>query len=165
MAVPLHYLTCSMFRLPASELIPVNNINLKSIIYGIVLMAIIFFSGRLRDKNAAFLNSYNNHCQEPLLSENSDKRKRYMNREFSSDYYHITILKLLILKRFRQGRNSLGNVVMQLHPCQTSTMELFGKNSWRFQLRDHSFSTYAKFPEKLIFLTLWHAHVRLRIRG
>ena len=25
MAVPLHYLTCSMFRLPASELIPVES--------------------------------------------------------------------------------------------------------------------------------------------
>lgn len=131
MAVPLHYLTCSMFRLPASELIPVESQQHKLEEHYLWHCSdgYNFFSGRLRDKNAAFLNSYNNHCQEPLLSENSDKRKRYMNREFSSDYYHITILKLLILKRFRQGRNSLGNVVMQLHPCQTSTMELFGKNS------------------------------------
>ena len=32
-------------------------------------------------------------------------------------------------------------------------------------LMDHSFSTYAKFSEKRIFLTPWDAHVRLRIRS
>ena len=30
---------------------------------------------------------------------------------------------------------------------------------------DHSFSTYAKFLEKLTSLTPWYAHVRVRIRG
>ena len=30
---------------------------------------------------------------------------------------------------------------------------------------DHSFSTYAKSPEKLTFLTPWYPHVRVRIRG
>ena len=32
-------------------------------------------------------------------------------------------------------------------------------------LRDHSFSTYAKFSVKLTFLTPWHAHVRKRQRA
>ena len=32
-------------------------------------------------------------------------------------------------------------------------------------LRNHSFSTYTKFFEKLIFLTSWFANVRVRIRG
>ena len=31
-------------------------------------------------------------------------------------------------------------------------------------MRDHSFSTYAKFPEKLTFLTDWYAHLPVRIR-
>ena len=31
--------------------------------------------------------------------------------------------------------------------------------------RDHSFSTFGKFSEKLIFFTPRDAHVRLRIRG
>ena len=31
-------------------------------------------------------------------------------------------------------------------------------------IRDHSFSTYAKFSEKITFLTHWYAHVRVRIR-
>ena len=31
--------------------------------------------------------------------------------------------------------------------------------------RDHSFRTYAKFHEKLAFLTLWYAHARGRISG
>ena len=30
-------------------------------------------------------------------------------------------------------------------------------------LRDHSFSTYAKFAEKLTFLTHWYAHVRTKL--
>ena len=30
---------------------------------------------------------------------------------------------------------------------------------------DHPFSTYAKFSEKLTFLTPWYAHERVRIRG
>ena len=33
------------------------------------------------------------------------------------------------------------------------------------KLRDHSFSTYAKFSEKLTFLNPRHAHVSARIRG
>ena len=32
-------------------------------------------------------------------------------------------------------------------------------------LGDHPLSTYAKFSEKLTFLTLWYAHVRVRIMG
>ena len=32
-------------------------------------------------------------------------------------------------------------------------------------LRDHSLSTYAEFSEKLTFLNLSYAHVRVRIRG
>ena len=32
-------------------------------------------------------------------------------------------------------------------------------------LRGHPLSTYAKFSEKLTFLTPWYAHVRVRIRG
>ena len=32
-------------------------------------------------------------------------------------------------------------------------------------IRDLSFSTDAKFSEKLIFLTPWFAHVRVRSRG
>ena len=35
----------------------------------------------------------------------------------------------------------------------------------KYKIGDHSFSTYAKFSEKLIFLTPWYAHVRVRIRG
>ena len=31
-------------------------------------------------------------------------------------------------------------------------------------IRDHPFSAYAKFSEKLTFLTTWYAHVRVRIR-
>ena len=31
--------------------------------------------------------------------------------------------------------------------------------------RDHLFSKYAQFSEKLTFLTLCYAHVRVRIRG
>ena len=31
--------------------------------------------------------------------------------------------------------------------------------------RGHLLRTYAKFSEKLIFLTPWYAHVRVRIRG
>ena len=34
-----------------------------------------------------------------------------------------------------------------------------------FGIRGHSLSTYAKFSEKLTFLTPWYAHVRVRIRG
>ena len=37
-------------------------------------------------------------------------------------------------------------------------------NSHFHILRGHSFSTYAKFSEKLTFLTLWYAHV-VRVRG
>ena len=33
------------------------------------------------------------------------------------------------------------------------------------EIRGHPLSTYAKFSEKLTFLTPWHAHVRVRIRG
>ena len=46
---------------------------------------------------------------------------------------------------------------------------------WRFSMKfismimislwDHPFSTYAKFSEKLTFLTPWYTHVRVRIRG
>ena len=39
---------------------------------------------------------------------------------------------------------------------------LYGKNSF---VGDQSFSTYARFSEKLIFLTPLYAHVRLRIMG
>ena len=35
----------------------------------------------------------------------------------------------------------------------------------RVNKRGHSLSPYAKFSEKLIFLTNWYAHVRVHIRG
>ena len=40
-------------------------------------------------------------------------------------------------------------------------------NYFREKLQEviHSFNTYAKFSEKVIFLTLWIAHVRVPIRG
>ena len=44
----------------------------------------------------------------------------------------------------------------------------FLRTFWRSQKnlrRDHSFSTYAKFSEKLTFLAPWYAHVRVRIKG
>ena len=37
--------------------------------------------------------------------------------------------------------------------------------SCNFSLRDHSFSTYAKFSEKLTFLIPWYVHILMRIRG
>ena len=36
---------------------------------------------------------------------------------------------------------------------------------FEFVKRDHSFDTYAKFSEKVTFLTPWYAQVRLHIRG
>ena len=36
---------------------------------------------------------------------------------------------------------------------------------WRKLRRGHPLSTYAKFSEKLTFLTPWYAHVPVRIRG
>ena len=36
---------------------------------------------------------------------------------------------------------------------------------WNFVTRGNPLSTYAKFSEKLTFLTLWYAHVSVRIRG
>ena len=36
-------------------------------------------------------------------------------------------------------------------------------NEWR--IRNHSFSTFAKFPEKLTFLTPWYMDEQVRIRG
>ena len=64
-------------------------------------------------------------------------------------------------------------------PCQTSWMKLsaaiFAKSSlteaWQglntppHGTWDHSFSAFAKFSEKLIFLTPSYAYVRVRIRG
>ena len=54
--------------------------------------------------------------------------------------------------------------------CQRSMHLNFGlvsskceKNS--IQDRDHAFNAFAKFFEKLLFLTPWYAHVRLHIRG
>ena len=41
---------------------------------------------------------------------------------------------------------------------------LFGATSLSIS-RDHPFSTYAKFSEKLTFLTPRYAHIRLRSRG
>ena len=37
--------------------------------------------------------------------------------------------------------------------------------SWKIWSWGHLLSTYAKFSEKLAFLTLWYAHLRIRIRG
>ena len=34
-----------------------------------------------------------------------------------------------------------------------------------FKFYDRSFSTYAKVSEKLLFLTLWYAHLTVDIRG
>ena len=40
------------------------------------------------------------------------------------------------------------------------TVPVYGEQSWPlWSLRDHSFSAYAKFSEKLIFLTPWYSHV------
>ena len=46
-----------------------------------------------------------------------------------------------------------------LHPPVKTDKALYCRS-----VRGHSFSTYAKFSEKLTF-TRWYAHVRVRIRG
>ena len=48
------------------------------------------------------------------------------------------------------------------------TWEEFAIGSKKHQVCDarcHPLSTYAKFSKKLTFLTLWYAHLRVRIRG
>ena len=55
-----------------------------------------------------------------------------------------------ICKKYRRGSYLKKNY----HRCRITTAD------W-----DHSFSTYAKFSEKLTFLTPWYAHVSVRIRG
>ena len=37
-------------------------------------------------------------------------------------------------------------------------------DAWLVAIRGHPLSTYAKYSEKLAFLTPWYAHVRVRIR-
>ena len=46
-------------------------------------------------------------------------------------------------------------VLYRFYKTKVSAIEVWG----------HPFSTYAKFSEKLTFLTPWYAYVRVRIRG
>ena len=48
---------------------------------------------------------------------------------------------------------------------QVNGQRVFHKISLRASICDHSFSPYAKFPEKLTFLTTWYTHVRVPIKG
>ena len=43
--------------------------------------------------------------------------------------------------------------------------KLMRVNHFKWLIRGYPFSIYAKFSEKLTFLTPWYAHVRVRIRG
>ena len=52
--------------------------------------------------------------------------------------------------------------VIMMHWVHGQNRALVIQGSW--QWRDHSFSMYAKFPEKITLLTPWYAHVRKRIR-
>ena len=58
--------------------------------------------------------------------------------------------------------------------CNSSKFEAFAQDALNLNNSnnlvedaegDNSFSTLAKFSKKLIFLTPWYAHVRVRIRG
>ena len=51
-------------------------------------------------------------------------------------------------------------VTSEVHSVKLFSVILCGKVN-----RGHPLSTYAKFSEKLTFLTPWYAHLRVRIRG
>ena len=59
----------------------------------------------------------------------------------------------LILITEGNRRNSASNILQQ---STTISANFFIKTL----VQDHQFSTYAKFPEKLTYLTSWYAHVR-----
>ena len=51
------------------------------------------------------------------------------------------------------------------HTCLDGSWIRHWTKLYLLQVRDHSFSTYVKFSEKLTFFTPWYVHVRVRIRG
>ena len=50
-------------------------------------------------------------------------------------------------------------------PWAVNLQLLTKNNSSQRSISGHPLSTYAKFSEKLTFLTPWYAHIRVRIRG
>ena len=63
--------------------------------------------------------------------------------------------------------------LVQAENFKNSTRKTCAKNSIQLQLltetmtpiKNHLFSSYAKFSEKLLFLIPWYAHLRVRISG
>ena len=71
--------------------------------------------------------------------------------ELVGNIFKFFVNTLVTCKNAKTSSNSMG---------QGSGNSELKKHLW-----DHSFSTYAKFSEKLTFLTPWYAHVRVHIRG
>ena len=137
-----------------------------------------------------FLVSTNNNAFQPfLIWLFTEKTACRSNHYLKNLFYHIFVLYFctqIILHRTKcllrlnlPWINSKWPVVIWFCLVSRNITKNYNRQSsltkWRislvlywqisFTIRDHSFSTYTKFSEKLTFLTPWYAQVRFRIRG
>ena len=123
-------------------------------------------------------------CMVPEIRSTPDTSFCHFGPIFA--FNPLTTQKIKILKKWKKKKKKMpGDIILPM--CTTKDnhmmhgswdMERDGQNFFSFWAisfdnlasknkieGDHTFSKYAKSFPKLTFLTLWYAHVRVRIRG
>ena len=87
------------------------------------------------------------------------KMSPFAHTDFSKENLLINLVP--IIHAYLHSEKSNSDVNLDLFPLALKLLIFIVKKikKWRY-LKDHSFSTSAKFSEKLIFLTPWYAHVK-----
>ena len=82
----------------------------------------------------------------------------------------LVFVKLKLHQNLKSFRKSAEHLFLSSYLAVSFfVLKLFLKSTWKkpgvMHVRDHSFSTFAQYSERLTILTPWYALVRMRIRG
>ena len=101
------------------------------------------------------------------INKGVHRRMQWCGKKFSKN---IFLKKLVVMRNVYSGLESsvsdLNVTISFLVICQQGFVKT-NKIVWArlYTFREHSFKMYETFSEKLTFLTLWYAHVHVRIIG
>ena len=103
------------------------------------------------------------NSSEELKNLNLPFFKRRPKEQFMSTNAYSTLSAFFILVRAPSSRSYL--LLVKSNWTEISDLCFLALYTFVLGIRGDPLSTYAKFSEKLICLTPWYAHVRVRSRG
>ena len=112
----------------------------------------------LRRNDFCTLASYANH----VMSKEVGKVRNYNFNDCPDLFLHVDIH---LLTNYPGKENKILPTELVFNTPFQNILRTINTRFWLSFPRDHSFSTFEKFPEKLTFLTPWYKHVHVCIRG